>query len=181
MDVVRRVSVIGNSGSGKTRLARQLAEHVGVPFVELDALHHLAGWEPIDPDVFLLRVREIADTDSWVIDGNYRTVVMDGPVWQRADTIVWVDLPRWQTIWQVTSRSVARAVTRQELWNGNRESVRNLFARDPDRSIIRWSWTQHGKYRDRYGTAMTDPRLGHITFVRLSSRRRAAQWFASLP
>ena len=89
-----RVSVVGNSGSGKSRLARRVADALGVPYVELDAIHHLAGWEPIDGEEFMARVAEIAATDEWVIDGNYRSVVVEGPVWRHADTVVWLDLPR---------------------------------------------------------------------------------------
>ena len=72
---------------------RPTAQVLGVPFVELDAIHHLSGWEPIDPDEFLIRVAAVAATDEWVIDGNYRPVVVDGPVRRRADTVVCVDLP----------------------------------------------------------------------------------------
>ena len=63
LDPVRRVSVIGNSGSGKSRLAQRLAETLGVPYIELDAIHHLADWEAIDPETFLARVAEITATD----------------------------------------------------------------------------------------------------------------------
>jgi RimJ/RimL family protein N-acetyltransferase len=113
--------------------------------VELDAIHHLAGWEPIDPVTFAAEVDAIAQGEEWVIDGNYRTVVVDGPVWQRADTVVWLDLPRRTVMRQVISRTDRRSVRREELWNGNREPLRNLYAWDPHKSIIRWAWTQHAK------------------------------------
>jgi adenylate kinase family enzyme len=91
---MQRVSIVGNAGSGKSRLARRIAERLNLAYVELDAIHHLANWEPIDLDEFRERVEVIAAADEWVIDGNYRTVVIDGPVWQRADTVVWLDLRR---------------------------------------------------------------------------------------
>jgi adenylate kinase family enzyme len=88
------VSVVGNSDSGKSSLARRIAGALDVPYVELDAIHHLAGWQPIAADEFQQQVRAATAGDGWVVDGNYRVVVMDGPVWERVDTVVWLDLPR---------------------------------------------------------------------------------------
>ena len=177
---MNRVSVVGNAGSGKSWLGLRIAQVLGVPFVELDAIHHLSGWQPIDPDEFMTRVANVAATDEWVIDGNYRPVVVDGPVWQRADTVVWLDLPRRTAVRRTTLRTVRRIVRREQLWNGNRERARNLWAWDPHESIIRWAWTQHAKYQQRFGAAMTSPTLDHIHFVRLRSRREAERWLATL-
>lgn len=177
---MERVSVVGNAGVGKTRLARRIAAVLDVPYVELDAIHHLPGWEPIDPDTFLATLSRIAAGDGWVIDGNYRAVVVDGPVWQRADTVVWLDLARRTIARQVTARTVRRLVWREELWNGNREPLRNLLSWDPHKSIIRWSWTQHAKYRERYTAAMASPSLSHLAFVRLTSHRAANSWLSDL-
>ena len=177
---VNRVSVVGNSGSGKSRLAERIAQALDVPYVELDAIHHLPDWEPIDPDVFVARIEEIASMDAWVIDGNYRTVVVDGPVWERADTVVWLDLPRRRVMLQVTRRTLTRIVGRKKLWNGNREPLRNLWSWDPNTSVIRWAWTQHGKYQERYCSAMDSPALHHIAFVRLTSHAAADQWLNDL-
>jgi adenylate kinase family enzyme len=177
---VRRVSVVGNSGSGKSSLARRIAAQLDVPHVELDAIHHLPGWEPIDPDEFMARISAVAQTDGWVIDGNYRTVVVDGPVWQHADTVVWLDLPRRTVMRQVITRTLRRVVRRQELWNGNREPFRNLWAWDPYQSIIRWAWTQHEKYRERFSLAMASPAYAHINFVRLTSRAESDRWLSDL-
>ena len=177
---VKRVSVVGNSGSGKSRLAERIAQVLHVAYVELDAIHHLPDWRPIDPEEFVARIEEIACTDAWVIDGNYRTVVVDGPVWERADTVVWLDLPRRTVMWQVTRRTVIRIVGRKTLWNGNREPLGNLWSWDPNTSIIRWAWTQHAKYEERYCSAMESPAFEHIVFIRLTSRAVVGQWLDRL-
>jgi adenylate kinase family enzyme len=177
---VKRVSVVGNAGSGKSRLAQRLAQTLGVPYVELDAIHHLPDWQPIDPDEFLARIAAVAATDAWVIDGNYRTVVVDGPVWEHADTVVWLDLPRRTVMRQVIARTLRRVARREELWNRNRESLRNLWAWDPYRSIIRWAWTQHAKYQERFSAAMASPKHDHIDFVRLPSHEAAERWLSTL-
>jgi adenylate kinase family enzyme len=177
---MERVSVVGNAGSGKTQLARSLATLLGVPHVELDAIHHLSGWQPIDPTTFVDEVAAIASGDSWVIDGNYRMVVSEGPVWQRADTVVWLDLPRRVVMRGLLARTVRRIVGREVLWNGNREPLRNLYAWDPEKSIVRWAWTQHAAYRHRYGSAMSSADNPHLHFVRLGSRKEAARWLESV-
>ncbi|MDQ6945427.1 MAG: adenylate kinase, partial [Actinomycetota bacterium] len=106
------MSVVGNAGAGKSVLAGRIAEALGVSHVELDAIHHLPGWQPIDPDEFIARISisAIASTDGWVIDGNYPTVVVDGPVWQHADTVVWLDLPRRTVMRQVVTRTLRRVI-----------------------------------------------------------------------
>ncbi len=110
------------------------------------------------------------------MDGNYSAV--RPIVWARADTVVWLDLPRRTVIRQVVWRTLRRAVTRQELWNGNRESLRNFLTWDPEESIISWAWHNHGKYRDRYGAAAADPAYAHLTFVRLTSRGAITRFLA---
>ncbi len=170
---VRRVSVVGSSGAGKSTLGRRVAEHLGVPFVELDALHWQADWTPLDPDRMRARLDEITAGDGWVIDGNYRRFV-DGPVWARADTVVWLDLPRRTVMRQLVGRTLGRVLTDAELWNGNRESVRNLVRWDPEDNVLRWSWTRHQEIRARYLAAMTDPAHAHLRFIRLCTPAEAA-------
>lgn len=177
MDLVRRVSVVGNAGSGKSSLAQRIALALDARHVELDAIHHLPGWQPIDPDEFVAQVERITQEERWVIDGNYRTVVVDGPVWARADTVVWLDLPRSQVMRQVTRRTLRRTLRREVLWNGNREPLGNLWPWHHD-SIVRWAWTQHGKYERRYGAAMVAPELDHLEFIRLRSHAEAGEWLA---
>jgi adenylate kinase family enzyme len=165
------VAVVGNSGSGKTTIGRAVAAALGVAFVELDAIHHQPGWQPLPRDQFRRRVGQIVAADGWVIDGNYRAV--RDLVWGRADTVIWFDLPRRTVMRRVIVRTVRRVVTGVELWNGNREPVTGLFRADPEKSIIRWAWTRHTMYRDRYAAAAADPAYAHLTFVRIAGRADA--------
>jgi adenylate kinase family enzyme len=81
---MQRISVVGNSGSGKTTAARELAALLDIPHVELDAIFHLPDWQELPTADFRDRVARIAQEPTWVIDGNY-TAVRD-LVWTRADT-----------------------------------------------------------------------------------------------
>jgi adenylate kinase family enzyme len=173
---VRRVSVVGNSGSGKSTLARELAASLGVPHLELDSVFHQPGWEPLAKDEFRRLVTARTNEDGWVIDGNYSAV--RSIVWTRADTVVWLDPPKWTVMRQVAWRTVRRAVTQQELWNGNREPLSNFLTWEPEKSVISWAWHNHAKYRTRYGAAASDPANAHLTFIRLTGRRDVARFLA---
>lgn len=173
---MRRVSIVGSSGSGKSTVGRVLADLLGVPHVELDAIYHQPDWQPLDDAEFHRHLDEVTATDGWVVDGNYRLVVRDGPVWERADTVVWIDLPRRVVMRQVVGRTIGRLVRREELWNGNRERPSNLVRWDPEASIIRWAWVTHGQVRDRYEHLLGQPQPFEI--VRLRSRAEIDQWLA---
>ena len=181
---MRRVVVVGNSGSGKSTLAGVLSERLGVPHVELDALHHRADWTPAPDAEFREAVRVALDgaDDSgggWVVCGNYASVRTS--IWARADTIVWLDLPRPVVMGRVTRRSVARLVRRAELWNGNRESASMLLAlHDPQRSVIRWAWDGVEGYRHRYRPLMASSTWADIRWHRLRSSSAVTQWLTAV-
>lgn len=178
---VRRVSVVGSSGSGKTTLARSLAEALGVAHVELDALFHGPGWTEPEPEEFRRRVAEALDAadGGWVTCGNY-SAVREPVVWPRADTVVVLDLAKAVVMRRVVTRTLRRVVRREELWNGNREPWRNLYAWDPERNIIRWSWTRYALTRERYRAAAQDPANAHLDFVLLSTPAEVAAFLASV-
>jgi adenylate kinase family enzyme len=164
---VQRVSVVGNSGSGKTTLAAELGRRIAAPHLELDAVFQQPGWQPLPVDEFRARVSEFVAGDRWVVDGNYSSV--QDLVWQRADTVIWLDPPRHRVMRRIIWRTLRRAVTRAELWNGNREDWSSMFRVDPAKSIIAWAWTRHRVVRERYSSAQADPANAHLTFIRLRS------------
>jgi hypothetical protein len=128
MPRVRRVAIIATaSGCGKTTFGRALAAQIGVPFVELDAIHWQSGWRPLEAAELRRRVEPLVAGDAWVIDGSYRGKLGD-LVLDAADTVVWLDLPRSVWLRRLARRSVRRWLRREELWNGNRESLRGMVS-----------------------------------------------------
>lgn len=159
--------VVGNAGAGKSVLAARLARRLRVAHIELDAIFHLADWQDLSENDFRTAVLTATAADGWVVDGNYAAV--RDLVWERADTVVWLDLPRHLVMRRIAWRTLSRMVLRRRLWNGNRERLRNLLSTNPQTSIILWSWTRHAEYRRRYATAMADSRWSHLRFVRITS------------
>jgi adenylate kinase family enzyme len=162
---MQRVSLVGVPGSGKTTVGRKLAASLGLPFVELDAIFHQPQWTELTRGDFRERVATAVAAPAWVVDGNY-SVVRD-LVWDRADTVVWLDLPRRLVMRRVILRTLRRAVTRETLWNGNREPMTNFYRLDPQQNIISWTWVKYAAYFERYEAAMRDPANDRLRFIRL--------------
>jgi len=173
---MERVTIVGGSGSGKSTLAAALADRLDARPIDLDALFHQENWKPTPTPEFRAKVAEALDTASWVVAGNY-SVVMD-LTQGAADTIVWLDLPRWLVTWRVIKRSFRRAATREELWNGNRERWRNFVKRDPEDNIILWAWTYHGVHTQRYTTFAEGNFWAHAEVYRLTSPKQVKEFLA---
>ena len=172
---MKRVNVKGTSGSGKTTFAQELARHLDLPYIELDALHwQVPGWiEPTDED-FRASVREALHQhpDGWVVDGNYDSKLGDLVLGQ-ADTIVWLDLPLRVKLRRLWRRTLVRIRDQVELWESNRETWRDaLFSRE---SLFLWMLKTHVRHRREWPRRFEgDPR-----FVRLRSVEEARQWLDS--
>ncbi len=175
-----RISVVGVSGSGKSTLASQIAERLQIPRLELDSVFHLEGWSQREPDEFRSIVADFVTQDWWVVDGNYAGQGVLDIVWAAADTVVWIDLPRHTVMRRITSRSLLRSFTGEELWNGNTERPQNLLRWDPEENIVRWAWTRYAPTKEGYETRITDPQWTHCNIVRLRSTSQVAAYAAGL-
>lgn len=171
---MRRIAVVGSTGAGKTTLARWLASRYDLPHVELDSLFHGPNWTPAPADEFRARVAAAVASDAFVVDGNYGPV--RDLVWSRLDTLVWLDYPLWLVFGRVLRRTLVRIRTREELWNGNRESARNAFAsRD---SLLLWALRTHGRRRREYPGFIAQHRIPNV--VRLRTPAETEAWRRSL-
>jgi adenylate kinase family enzyme len=173
---MQRISVVGTSGSGKTTFARRLAARLGVPRIELDALNWGANWTPAEVETFRDRVRLATAADVWVCDGNYSAV--RPIVLERADAVVWLDLPLRTCLWRVFRRTARRSRSGEELWgSGNRESWRKQVGRD---SLAWWVLTTHRRRRREYEERFADPAMAHLRVHRFRSPAEAETWLAAI-
>lgn len=170
-----RVAVAGTSGAGKSTLARRLSDRLGLPYTELDALHHGPAWTP-RPE-FADDVRALVGGPAWVTEWQYRAV--RPLILERAEVLVWLDLPTRVTMRQVVARTLRRRVRREVLWNGNVEPpLRSIFTAG-DENIVRWAWsTRHALDDLETHVADTAP---HLVLVRLRSRAQVDDWVRRLP
>lgn len=169
---MERVWVVGGPGSGKTTTARLIAEGLGAPHIELDALWWDADWTPAGTDELRRRLADrLAITDRWVVDGNYLDDLSESLLPQ-VDTIVWLHMPRRVAVGRAVWRSIRRAISRSSLWNGNRESIGVLSPRS-----LASLWRRWPEYDNRIGGAL---RGADLDVVRLRSKADIAQWLAHL-
>ncbi|MBC8225028.1 adenylate kinase [Candidatus Bathyarchaeota archaeon] len=172
---MQRINVVGTSGSGKTTVARRIAEALRFPHVELDALHWEPGWEEAPIDVFRERVSESTRGSQWVVDGNYGKV--RDIVWGRADTVVWLDYGFPRIFLRLLWRTLRRGVLRERLWNDNRESLTLALSKD---SILLWAIKSYPKNKEEYPKWMSSLEYAHIRFLRQDSPRETEAWLKSL-
>ena len=160
-----RIQVVGTSGSGKSTLARRLAAQLKVQHLELDSIYHQPGWTPLPDNDFKTRVADFISADDWVIDGNYKRLreVID----QRITHLIWLDYPRWFVMQRLIRRTFWRALSRQVLWNGNRESAKTWFKTDPEENILLWAWKTHAINRTSYRQLFVD--LPNVVKIRIGS------------
>ena len=176
---MQRVSVVGTSGSGKSTLGAALAKRLGTEFLELDSVFHQPGWVPLPEEEFRRRVSDAVAGERWVVDGNYSKV--RDIVWARADTVVWLDLPRRTVMRRVIWRTLGRVAGRKELWTGNREHWRNLFSLDKEQSIITWAWQTHAQNRAKFTAALADQENVELDVVRLKNPADVRRFLRSVP
>ena len=174
---MQRVSVIGNTGSGKSTVARRLAASLGAPHIELDALHWGAKWSEATADELRARVAPLVAGERWVVDGMYWRKI-GGLVLERADTVVWIDPPWIVTFFQLLRRSLSRMLRRTALYNGNRESFRGLFlSRD---SLLLFSIRTRPRRRELFQAWLARPEFEHLKVRRFASTDAALRWAASV-
>lgn len=165
----RRVLVAGTSGSGKTSLAARIAACLRVPHVEIDSLYHGPGWTPRPS--FVADVHRFSAGPRWVTEWQYGAV--RAHLADRADLLVWLDLPRARVMRQVLWRTVNRRLRRQRLWNGNVEPP--LWTVFTDRQhIVRWAWSTHHQTAARVNDLLA--RRPDLPVVRLRSHTDARRW-----
>lgn len=164
-----RVLVAGTSGSGKTTLAALIAEALAVPHVEMDALFHGPGWTRRPS--FLEDVHRFSAGPAWVTEWQYGSA--RAHLAERADLLVWLDLPRITVMRQVLQRTLKRRLRRERLWNGNMEPPLWTLFTDSEH-IVRWAWSTHHESASRVSALLQE--RPDLTVVRLRSREEAHGW-----
>jgi adenylate kinase family enzyme len=139
---MRRILVMGSSGSGKSTFAQRLSATTGIPFVSLDAIYWKPGWVASDNAEFHERVTEVALRSQWIMDGNYISNGAGELRRQVCDGVIWFDLPRRTCVLGI-ARRVAGSYgrVRAEMAEGCPEQI--------DLEFFRYVWTYRQQQRPK--------------------------------
>lgn len=155
----RRILCYGVCGSGKTTLARGIAEATGIPWHSADDLAWLPGWVMTEAEWQAEKIAEIVAQPEWVLDTAYGTWI-DVPV-AKVELIVALDYPRWFSFGRLLKRTLSRAIDKKPVCNGNYETWRQVFSRN---SILVWHFKSFKRKRDRIRAWEADPNMNVIVF-----------------
>lgn len=147
MPTIGNIFVVGTSGSGKSTAAKRISVALGYKHVEIDSFFWLPNWTQRN-EVELARLLQIALSNPPVVmDGNYAT---NGICPSAGDVLIFLDYPRWRTIFRLIRRSLTRVILRKELWSGNREEFKFLISRDPELNPILHALRTHSSRHETY-------------------------------
>lgn len=165
---MRRILIVGNSGGGKSTLARRLGEQLGLPIIHLDVLFWKPGWVESEDAVFRTDVARALEAPAWIVDGNF------GDTWDLrmplADTIIWIDQPRIRCL----SRAIWRIVKYR---HGDRPDMAEGCHESIDLKFYAFIWTYNARVGPRLEAALAT-HGAHARVIRLRSDREIAAFLA---
>lgn len=106
-----KIVIGGNSASGKSTLAKIMAETKGLPYYSFDKLFWRPGWERPDPEKFKKTVTDICKQDKWIFEGGARLIEERCDA---ADCMIYINTPIPLCLWRALARCYRLIVLRQE-------------------------------------------------------------------
>ncbi len=166
---MKRVIVIGCPGSGKTTLAKALADKTGLPLIHLDKIQWQGDWQCIRGEDFDRILVEEMKRPQWIIDGNYnRTIKMR---LSYCDTVIYLDYPTRVSFFGAMKRVIKNYGRVREDMGGN---CKEKF----DPAFFWFIATFNMKNRKKYHRMLRD--CGEKNIVILKSRRDADKFIANI-
>ena len=96
--------IMGCSGTGKSTLASNLSQILGIDAMHLDAHSWAAGWTEAPRDQFRKAHADFLKKEKWIIDGNYFSVI-DKRL-EKADTIIHLNFSRINCLYGIIRRRI---------------------------------------------------------------------------
>lgn len=96
IEQVKRITIVGGPGTGKTTLAKKLGKIFDLPVIHIDAINYKPNWEEIGRENRDKLILEKIKDEEWIIDGNYSATLKERI--EKSDLIIWLDYSSFDII-----------------------------------------------------------------------------------
>lgn len=144
-----RIMIVGNNGSGKSFLAKELSAITSLPLIHLDVEFWRPNWATPSQEEWKRKIEELTSKEQWIMDGNVNHGGTMELRFAAADLVIFLDINRFVCLLSVIQR------------NGKRRTDTKQYQDEKfDRNFLRfckgiWSYPKtrrlalmdlHGKY-----------------------------------
>lgn len=98
-----RIIIVGNNGSGKSFLSKELSVITGLPLIHLDVEFWKPNWEKTLKDEWIKKQMDFIAKDKWIIDGNHCSTMELR--FKTADMIIFLDFNRFVCLFSILKRN----------------------------------------------------------------------------
>ena len=166
---MKRIMIIGCCGSGKTTLARKMAEKLRLPLVHLDRLYWRDGWTNVSREEFDRLLAEELAKPCWIMDGNFgRTIPAR---LEKCDTVIYLDYARRVCLMGVISRVIRSYGRSRPDMGGNCPERFNW-------EFLKFVWNFNRTHREKFQTMLSQ--ANGVSVIVLKSRKEADAFLAGL-
>lgn len=99
---IKKISIIGGPGTGKSTLANNLENELNIPVYHIDAINYLENWNTRDKkqrdEIILNKINQ----SSWIMDGTYRSILKERV--EQADLVIFLNYSKFARIKGILSR-----------------------------------------------------------------------------
>ena len=164
----RRIILVGSGGSGKSWMAKQIAQITGYRLFYLDKEFWQPGWVMPSREERVLRQQAMVAGDCWIIDGDYNSSM--AVRFAAADLVIFLDINRIVCLVSVLRRSGKK---RDDMPDGVEEPA--VFSKDA-RDFYKWIWSY--RRTGRRTVMALHEQFPNTAFLRVRSRRQMRQLLA---
>jgi adenylate kinase family enzyme len=143
---------------------------MNLELIHLDSTYWRPNWTATSADEWDQVLLELLERENWVMDGNYPDSL--NLRLSYADTVVFLDYPRWLCLWRCTKRFLRhRGSNRPELAPGCYEKI--------DWDFLQWIWNYPRDVKPRVWATL-DRYAGEKRIIKLRGDRQVERFLAEL-
>lgn len=136
LENVKKIAVVGGSGTGKTTLTNNLGRKLNVPIYHIDGIHHLENWKTRDTKERDRIILKRANEEKWVIDGTYKSTLQERI--NKADLVIFLDYSTISRLNGILTRYFKDKGKERPEIPGCKEKMDWNFIK----MVLAWRWTK---------------------------------------